>query len=183
MTFCGVLSLSQVTSITLVCIGPVSVGPIGLGLTQQQHRSSPVGPRFQFHQSVPVQSESKRQSVRFGRSKLVNLGPTGQDQDRTEIEVEHPCCPPDRDRVHNSEGVNGGLRRGELSLIVGGLVDPSWIGRRKRKRVDTETLHEYGTPGPRGEETDVVALRRRKGEKEDGWQRKLPRTLIKVGGS
>src|SRR5271168_3115312 len=90
MTFCGVLSLSQVTSITLVCIGPVSVGPIGLGPTQEEHRSGPVGPSFQFRQSVPVRSESKTQSVRFGRSKLVNLGPTGLDQDRTETEVEHP---------------------------------------------------------------------------------------------
>src|SRR5271170_5288989 len=101
MTFCDVLSLSQVTSITLVCIGPVSVGPIGLGPTQEEHRSSPVGPSFQFRQSVPVRSESKRQLVRFGRSKLVNLGPTGLDQDRTETKVEHPCPVTDRTIVHN----------------------------------------------------------------------------------
>src|SRR5271170_729735 len=91
MRFCGVLSLSQVTSSTLVCIGPVSVGPIGLGPTQQEHRSGPVGPSTPFHQSVSVRSESKRQSVRFGQSKLDNLGPTGLDQDRTETEVVHPC--------------------------------------------------------------------------------------------
>jgi len=90
MTFCGVLRLSQVTSITLVCIGLVSVGPIGLGPTQQEHRSGWVGQSFQFHQWVPVRSESKRQLVWFGRSKLVNLGPTGLDQDRTETEVEYP---------------------------------------------------------------------------------------------
>ena len=83
MTFCGVLSLSQVTSRTLVCIGPILVGPIGLGPTQQERRSGQVGPSSRFHQSVSVRSESKRQSVRFGRSKLDNLGPTGLDQDRT----------------------------------------------------------------------------------------------------
>ena len=42
--------------------------------------------------------------------------------------------------------------------------------KTKRKRRDTETLHEDGTPGP-GEETDEVALRRRKGEK-GGWMAK-----------
>src|ERR1700685_2321908 len=82
MTFCGVLCLFQGTSSTIVCIGPVSVGPIGLGLTQQEHWSVPVGPSSQFHQSVLVRS---------GRSKLVHLGPTGPDRDRTETEVEHPC--------------------------------------------------------------------------------------------
>ena len=35
----------------------------------------------------------------------------------------------------------------------------------------TETLREDGTPGPGGEETDEVALRRRKGEK-GGWMAK-----------
>jgi hypothetical protein len=61
-------------------------------------------------------------------------------------------------------------------------VDPSWIGRRKAKRRETETLREDGTPGP-GEETDEVALRRRKGEKGGWMAKKLPRTPIKVGGS
>jgi len=60
--------------------------------------------------------------------------------------------------------VNGGLRIGELRLNVGGLVDPSWIGRQKAKRTETKTLREDGTPGP-GEETDEVALRRRKRRK------------------
>ena len=39
------------------------------------------------------------------------------------------------------------------------------------------------TPGPGGEETDEVALRRRKGEKGGWMAKKLPRTPIKVGGS
>ena len=78
--------------------------------------------------------------------------------------------------------MNGGLRIGELRLNVGGLVDPSWIGRRKAKRRETEMLREDGTPGP-GEETDEVALRRRKGEKGGWMAKKLPRTPIKVGGS
>src|SRR5271155_3081143 len=65
-------------------------GPISLGPTQCSHQSGPVGPSFQFHQLVLVRSESKGQSVRFGRSKLVDLGPTGLDQDRTETEVVHP---------------------------------------------------------------------------------------------
>ena len=56
------------------------------------------------------------------------------------------------------------------------------LGDEKGKGRDTETLREDGTPGP-GEETDEVALRRRKEKKDDGWQRKLPRTPIKVGGS
>src|SRR5271155_3502766 len=73
MTFCGVLSLSQVTSITLVCISPVSFGLIGLSATQQEHRSSLVGPSFQFHQSVQVRYQSKRQSVWFSRSSLLIL--------------------------------------------------------------------------------------------------------------
>jgi len=106
MTFCGVLSLSQVTSIILVCIGPVSVGPIGLGPTQEEHRSGPVSPSFQFRQSVPVRSESKRQSVRFGRSKLVNLGVTGLDWDRTETEVEHPCESRPVRKTHRSDVVD-----------------------------------------------------------------------------
>src|SRR5271154_5061382 len=66
------------------------LGPIGLGPTHCSHWSGPVGPSFRFHQSVSVRSESKGQSVRFGRSKLVDLGPTGPDQDRTETEVVHP---------------------------------------------------------------------------------------------
>ena len=41
--------------------------------------------------------------------------------------------------------------------------------------------YRNGTPE---KETDEVALGRRKGEEtEDGWQMKLPRTPIKVGGS
>jgi hypothetical protein len=77
-----------------VCIGPTKTGPIGLGPTQQEHRSGPVGPSSQFHQLVSVWSESKRQSVWFCRSKLVHLGPIGPDQDWTETEVVHPCFHP-----------------------------------------------------------------------------------------
>src|SRR5271170_4836592 len=66
------------------------LGKIGLGPTQCSHQSSPVGPSFQFHQLVSVQSESKEHSVRFGWSKLVDLGPIGPDQDQTETEVVHP---------------------------------------------------------------------------------------------
>ncbi len=73
-------------------------------------------------------------------------------------------CPPDRDRVHKR--VNGGLRIGELRLNAGGLVDPSWIGRRKKVE---KAGYRNGTPEEK--EADEVALGRRKGEERDGWQR------------
>ena len=83
-------------------------------------------------------------------------------------------CPPDRDRVHKR--VNGGLRIGELRLNVGGLVDPSWIGRRKKEKA------EYRNGTPEEKETDEVALRALERRKRGWIAKKLPRTLIKAGG-
>src|SRR5271170_3286116 len=73
-----------------VC-GSCSVRPIGLGPNRCSCRSGQVGPSFKFIQSVSVRSGYKEQLVWFGWSRLVNLRPTGLDQDRTETEVEHPC--------------------------------------------------------------------------------------------